>query len=43
MTGSATLVQGNLVGPRRIDAIVSNPEIPLGSTVNTTRAGAIKG
>jgi hypothetical protein len=42
MTGSATLVQGNLVGPRRIDAIVSNLEIPLGSTVNTSRATAIK-
>jgi hypothetical protein len=42
MTGSATLVDGNLVGHRRIEALVSDLEIPLGRTVNTSRVTATK-
>lgn len=42
MTGSATIVDGNLVGHRRIEALVSDLEIPAGRTVNTSRVTAIK-
>jgi len=42
VTGSATLAEGNLVGPRRINAINSGLEIPGGRTVNTGRSTLIK-
>ena len=42
MTGSATIVDGTLVGPRRINGLVSDLEIPTGRTINTARVTAIK-
>jgi hypothetical protein len=41
LTGVATIARGKLVGPRRIEAVVSDLA-PGGGTINTTRATATR-